>query len=145
MEKEKETETMKKKKAYVKPEMHVEEFTPNEYIAACSDKTGGTVYKFECNAGDANTHYAIKDSSGRVVTISGMYMDGGRSWNGYHYHPCNETHDASSKSGFFMGYHLDDPTTRQDENISVIIWTDNNTDVHCTTNLDMESWDKNMS
>lgn len=142
--------TMKTK--WEEPMILVQQFVPNEYVAACGD--GGTTYNFECNAGSSNKSYAIKDSSGKVATISGMYINGGYSYNsgggpgrrpqsqtGYYYHPCNETHKADSNSGFLTGYHLDDPKTPWDENISVIIWTDNGTDAHCTTNLNMEAWE----
>lgn len=122
------------KKRWEEPRILVQKFMPNEYVAACG--ASGVVYKFECNAGKRNTHYAIKDSNGRVANISGRYMDGER----YYYYPCGKTHEAESDSGFLTGYHLDDPTTRRDENISVVIWTQYNTDVHCTTKLDMNEW-----
>lgn len=122
------------KKRWEEPRILVQKFMPNEYVAACGDS--GVVYKFECNAGERDTHYAIKDSNGLAATISGRYMDG---WN-YYYHPCGETHEAESDSGFLTGYHLDNPKTWRDENISVVIWTQYNTNVHCTTKLDMNEW-----
>lgn len=55
---------------------------------------------------------------------------------------CGEKHEAESNSGFLTGYHIDDPSTIfKDENIPVTIWTNNDTDVHCTTNLDMKEWE----
>lgn len=122
------------KKRWEEPRILVQKFMPNEYVAACGDS--GVVYKFECNAGERDTRYAIKDSNGRAANISGMHMNG---WK-YFYHPCGETHEAESDSGFLTGYHLDDPRTWGDENISVVIWTQYNTDVHCTTKLDMNEW-----
>lgn len=132
---------MKTKRNYSAPKLEIELFTTNHYVAACDDTTGGTAYKFECNAGDSMKRYAIHDASHNVATINGYYIDG----RGGYYHPCNETHEASTEETFLTGYHLDDSQTQTDENISVIIWTDNNTDVHCTTNLDMETWEKNHS
>lgn len=122
------------KKTWEEPRILVQQFMPNEYVAACGD--GGVVYNFECNAGNENTHYAVKDSNGDVARISGKYMDGIFSF----YTPCGETHQAESDSGFLEGYHLDYPWTSEDENIKVVIWTDNNTNVHCTTKLDMKEW-----
>lgn len=119
------------------PKIIVEEFVPNEYVSACGDS--GTVYNFKCNAGSRWGKYAVKDANGNIATISGMYMDGGR--QGYYYHPCGETHEAESNSGFLTGYHIDDVSTKKDENISVIVWTENNTDVHCTTELNMNDWE----
>lgn len=117
------------------PKIMVEEFVPNEYVSACGDS--GTVYKFNCNAGIKNRHYAVKDAAGRVATISGYYIDG----RNLFYHSCGETHEAESDSGFLTGYHIDWIQTSGDENIAVIIWTDNNTNVHCTTDLDMDKWE----
>lgn len=37
------------KKRYKRPSAYIEEFTPNEYVAACGDS--GKVYKFRCDAG----------------------------------------------------------------------------------------------
>ena len=36
------------KRRYERPNAYIEEFTPNEYVAACGDKN--KVYKFECTA-----------------------------------------------------------------------------------------------
>lgn len=125
------------KKQWIYPQAVGEVFTPNEYIAACGDH--GKVYKFECNAGNSKKKYAVKNARGKVQTISGMYVDGG--WRGVYYHPCGDTHEADSNSGFITGLHIDDASTLKDENIAVIVWTENNTDVHCTTNLNMSSWE----
>lgn len=123
------------KKTWEEPKIMVQKFVANEYVAACG--TSGVVYNFECNAGEKHKKYAVKDSKGKVATISGRYMDG----DDWYYHPCGETHQAESNSGFLTGYHLDDPETRKyDENIAVIIWTANDTNVHCTTQLDMNQW-----
>lgn len=37
------------KRRYERPSAYIEEFTPNEYVAACGDS--GTIYKFQCTAG----------------------------------------------------------------------------------------------
>lgn len=122
------------KKTWEEPKIMVQKFIPNEYVAACGES--GVVYNFECNAGEKNKKYAVKDSNGKVAKISKRYMDGLVSY----YHPCGETHKADSNSGFLKGYHLDNPWTSADENIEVIIWTDHDTNVHCTTQLDMNKW-----
>ncbi len=134
------------KRAYVRPTMVGERFVANEYVAACGNS--GVVYKFNCNAGKKGHFYAVKDAKGNVATISGRYMNGGEPYwgdggwmSGNYYEPCEEKHEAESASGFLTGYHIDDMYTQEDDNISVIIWTANNTNVHCTTNLDMKSWE----
>lgn len=126
------------KKTWEEPKIMVQKFIPNEYVATCGDS--GVVYIFECNAGEKNGRYAVKDSNGNVATISGKYMNGGGMFGGNYYHPCGEKHQANSNSGFLKGYHIDDKRTSKDENIEVIIWTDYNTDVHCTTRLNMNEW-----
>lgn len=65
-------------------------------------------------------------------------------WFGNYYHPCGETHEAEEDTGFISGY-IDDQSTRQDEKIPVVIWTNNGTDVHCTTKLDMSTWETTKS
>ena len=123
------------KKTWEEPRILVQQFMPNEYVAACGD--GGKTYNFECNAGEPYTAYAVKDASGKLAKISGSYMDG----IVHFYTPCGETHEAESDSGFLEGYHLDDPLTPwKDENIPVIVWTNNDTNVHCTTKLNMNEW-----
>ena len=128
------------KKAYVKPSMESEIFVPNAYCSNCGGTEYGN-YLFECNAGSKWTDYAIKNADGHVAYINGHRFDG---WNWY-YSPCGETHEAPRKDEFLYGYHLDDPTTRKDENISVIIWTDRGRNVHCTSNLEQDSWQTDKS
>lgn len=132
---------MESKKAYSKPILESETFVPQHYCKICANDGIHREYLFECNAGNKNRKYAVKNSRGQAVSISGMYLDGRR----YYYHPCGETHIAPDDSGFLTGYHIDDVSTKWDENIDVIIWTDYNRDVHCTTNLDMNEWDTSKS
>lgn len=126
------------KKRYERPSAYIEEFTPNEYVAACGDS--GTIYKFRCNAGKTWKHYNV------------YYMDGNEKtyiahknrwyWNAQFesYHPCDKTHEAKSDTGFIRGY-IDDQSTWEDEQTPVYIWTDGGRDVHCTTELDPKKWE----
>ena len=121
------------KKRYERPSADIEEFKPNEYVAACGYH--GKVYKFECNAGQRNKQYNVyyyDNGRKKYLTRSGLF--------GNYYHPCGETHEAEEDTGFISGY-IDDQSTRQDEKIPVVIWTNNGTDVHCTTKLDMSTWE----
>ena len=126
------------KKTWEEPRILVQQFMPNEYVAACG--ASGTVYNFVCDAGEKDKKYAVKDANGNVATISGRYMNGGGVFGGFYYHPCKETHKAESDSGFLKGYYIDDRSTLEDEHIEVIIWTDHDSDVHCTTQLNMNDW-----
>lgn len=131
---------METKKSWVQPLAVVQQFAANEYVAACGDS--GTVYNFECNAGN-------KDSTYNVYYEDGSEVSGTEGLS--YYHPCNKKHEANEGTGFYSGYMIE--TTYEyglfgrvrehevGEKIPVIIWTDNNTNVHCTTNLDMSNWE----
>lgn len=119
------------KMEWSRPEAVVEKFVANEYVAACGDS--GTVYKFKCNAGTYGHRYT-------VWTERNNYLAGGWGSRFEYYSPCNETHEASSDDEFIKGY-MDDQSTPSNEKIPVIIWTDRGTDVHCTTNLDKNTWE----
>ena len=139
---------MEKKKAYVKPTMESETFVPNTYVAACGD--GGVVYKFKCDAGGGVHGNVYVESNG----VDGLQTDGewipGTGWDDWGhwqpadrslggYHACGTTHEADSDSEFLNGYYVpygDNTVTK------VIIWRGKyNNNVHCTTNLDMNSWE----
>ena len=120
------------KREWVRPQTLVQSFAANEYVAACGDS--GTVYKFECNAGDKG----LRNYPYRVYVD---YNGDGNYVYRNNYHACGATHQAESDSGFYKGY-MDDERTRDIiEQIPVIVWTDNDRDTHCTTNLDMSTWE----
>ena len=130
-------------KKWSRPMTFVQKFEANEYVAACGDS--GVVYNFECNAGERNKEYAVYKLGSRGNKI---YLTIGSGWDrheidgyDYYYHPCKATHEAESDSGFLTGYYMDDMSTRKDERIPVVVWTDGGTDVHCTTELDMNKWE----
>ncbi len=130
------------KKRWEAPRLEVEQFMTNDSVSACGDS--GRIYSFECNAGQAGNDYAVYslDEWGKNYWVGPFYMDG--SWG--RYHPCRETHSAPDNSDFFTGYYIDDVGTRWiDERIPVVVWTNNGTDVHCTTNLNMNEWEVNRS
>ena len=126
------------KKRWEESRILVQKFMPNEYVAACGD--GGVVYNFECNAGSQQEIYNVYYDDGRPLASSNGYEEWSAQFAGYH--PCGATHEAESNSGFYDGYMY-----RQDrwgdntgDPIDVVIWTDRGSDVHCTTNLDMNEW-----
>lgn len=128
------------KRTYESPRAYVEEFTPNEYVAACHD--WNTVYKFKCDAGGG--------AEGDVYTSNGTNLTPGRT---RYYHACDATHEASTQDEFIQGYYIqnggNDKTGywtilggyRDYEKIPVIIWTEGGTNVHCTTVLDKNEWE----
>lgn len=126
------------RKEWMEPVIEVQEFVANEYVAACGD--GGTVYKFECNAGDKNLwdypYDVYIDSNG-----NGEFDNHDRYW-GYlgSYHACGAAHEAPVTDAFLSGFMMDtrqfDPTP-----VPVIIWRgEKGNNIHCTTELNMNSW-----
>lgn len=130
------------KRVWTCPTAVVEEFMANQYIAAsCGDS--GTVYNFKCNAGSRYRGYNVYLADGSPYCTSGedygnQYIDG---W-GY-FKPCGEEHSAESDSVFLKGYMYkqDFDGDNTGSRIDVIIWTDNYTNCHCTTELDMDKWE----
>lgn len=124
------------KREYVRPMMRGEVFAANEYVAACGDEN--MVYKFVCDAGWTG------------ITGSGVYTNGNDGMMGTdddvylgNYGKCGKTHEASTKDDFIDGYLIKNilgvPAGRK---VPVIIWRGENGDnVHCTTNLDQDSWE----
>ena len=122
-----------------RPMVVVDTFAAIEFVSACGHK--GTIYKFECNAGDEDGMYDVFTNDGRNLT-KGILN---------YYHPCKATHKAEEDSGFIEGvmidnggiddrYYIDLKGIHEYPKTKVIIWTDNGTDVHCTTNLNMKEW-----
>ena len=54
------------KKRYERPSAYIEEFTPNEYVAACGES--GKVYNFQCNAGRNDRYGTVYlETNGKAV------------------------------------------------------------------------------
>lgn len=119
-----------------RPMVVVDTFAANEFVSTCAEE--GSTYKFICNAGKEDHSYNVYylDNYNKKQYLSKYPYTG--------YSPCNATHEASTKDDFINGY-IDDQSTRKDERIPVVIWTNRGRDVHCTTNLKIESWDKTPS
>ena len=126
------------KKRWEEPRILVQKFMPNEYVAACGDS--GVVYNFECNAGNRRSSYNVYYDNGRPLASSNGDEEWYAQFTGYH--PCGATHEAESDSGFYDGYmYLQNRWgNNTGDRIDVVIWTDNGTDVHCTTEVDMDNW-----
>lgn len=137
---------MEKKKAYVKPTMESETFVPNTYVAACGDS--GTVYNFTCDAGGGKSGTVYLETNGKPGLQKGW--GGDQSLGGYH--ACGTTHEADSDNAFLNGYYVTEEWVQdgffpwdghyKDVVTDVIVWRGPyNNNVHCTTNLDMDSWE----
>ena len=137
---------MEKKKAYVKPSMESEMFVPNTYVAACES---GTTYWFKCDAGPSNDYSEVWEETNG---IPGLQQDSSGSWwwgdytpadrhRTSYYHACNTVHEVRGNENFLNGYVVVDHFLGDDEVIPVLIWTDHDTNTHCTTQLNPEDWE----
>lgn len=131
------------RKEWNTPQILVQQFVPNEYVAACGDTQYGN-YLFTCDAGGG-----VK---GDVYTSDGRNLTAGST---RYFHACGTQHEAPKTDEFIDGYYIqnggDDQTRywsgglfggwKDYEKVPVIIWTDGGTDVHATTNLNRDSWE----
>jgi hypothetical protein len=121
------------KKEWIQPKAEIQEFVPNEYVAACGDS--GKVYKFTCNAPAGILYYYPNDGN----------IDGngnGRAQRLGSYHPCDATHEASSTNSFYDGFVDRNRNGRYDSGEGVIVWRGpNGNNGHATKNLNMDSWE----
>lgn len=142
---------------YKKPVLNVEQFTANEFIAACGDQN--KVYKFTCDAGDGE-YGGVYQETNRIPGLQiGRNGDKRISRGETSFYACGETHEASTTSSFIQNcYYIpksaatsydffDNPTSWDTSKaINVIVWRGrygNNT--HCTTNLNMDTWETSKS
>ena len=130
------------KKRWIEPQILVQEFVPNEYVAACGDKN--KVYKFKCDA-DAGTLYYYPQGDG---TIDGTYTGNSKAKRIGDYHPCGVEHDASATDGFYDGYVYTSsyegtwPWGHEVESRTPVIVRRGKSgrNGHATTNLNMSEW-----
>ena len=127
------------KKTWEEPRILVQQFMPNEYVAACGDEN--KVYNFVCDAGGGTPGKVYKDSNNngkldlRDEALTGHILET--------YHACGGTHSAPTDDEFIDGFYV--PISNPLEVTKVIIWTDGGTNVHCTTNLRQDSWETEKS
>lgn len=130
------------KRAYVRPTMVGERFVANEYVAACGDTEYGK-YKFTCDAGGGVSGDVYRESNGKPGFQKGYALlgYGGDEWLGG-YHACGTTHEANTTDDFQNGYYIPDGG----DAVDVIIWRGKRGDnIHCTTNLNRDSWETTKS
>lgn len=124
------------KNVWVQPQTAVQQFVANEYVAACGDIN--KVYKFVCDAGGGTPGTVYQDSN-----HNGKWdLIGDKALTGYilpTYHACGEAHEAPVADEFLDGFYL--PNSNPFNPISVKIWTNNNTNIHCTTKINMSEWE----
>ena len=114
----------------------VQRFVPNEYVAACGEEN--KVYKFKCDAGGGVNGAVYEDTNN-----NGKLDFGDEELTSYlpAYHACGKTHEAPTDDEFIKGFYTKGVIVGYLNPTPVIIWTEGGTNVHCTTNLKMDSWE----
>ena len=136
------------RRTYVKPQMEVEKFSPNSYVAACGDTEYGQ-YKFECNAGGGtygalwvvtNSSYSW-DSSHPVQYYAGKYYKRMSSGSAT-YHACGIAHESPTTDDYLEGYFdANDNLKDGAQQEKVLIWfSDGSYTGHATNKLNRDSW-----
>lgn len=124
------------KKSYESPKAYVEEFTPNEYVAACGTEYGN--YLFECDAPGGTLYYYTTNWQGDKIA---KRLGG--------YHPCNKKHEAAKDSEFPAGFVDRNGNGKEDPGEATIVWLEKyygfTVDYHATNNLDRDSWETDKS
>lgn len=115
-----------------RPMVVVDTFAANEFVSSCGEEN--RVYKFKCDAGNEYGSY-----SSFIDSNNNGKLDRYDEQIGQNYHPCGETHVAKAKDEFYNGFIQSNYNSWKV--IPVIIWRGKNGDnVHCTTNLQMDTW-----
>lgn len=124
------------KNVWVQPQTIVQQFVANEYVAACGEEH--KVYKFICDAGWTGL-------SGSTVFTNGADGVSGTDDDQVlgSYGKCGKTHEAPTTDEFIYGYLrknvLGVPVGEKQD---VIIWRgEDGNNIHCTKNLQMDSWE----
>lgn len=129
------------KKAYVKPSLESETFVPQTYIAACGDTNNE--YIFQCDAMGGITGTVFYDDGDN--RFDPVIFGGGDRWMGSGYHACGKEHVTQVGDDFISGWYItgwDAATGEGDFVTQVIIWRGaDGKNIHCTTNLNKNTWE----
>ncbi len=133
-----------KQQVWSSPKTAFEEFVPQVYCANCSgDDYTKTTYNFECNAGTSSFF-------GSTIYLETNGVDGLQSSGSNKdkelgsYNPCGVKHtvevtgkltESNLNEIFPKGY-----LVKNSRITNVRVWTANNTNIHCTTALDISEF-----
>ena len=126
------------KRVYVTPTMIGERFVANEYVAVCGDEN--KVYKFKCDAqtwtGWTGSTVWLNGPYGEPETSDDIRLQGT-------YSRCGAEHEAKTTDAFSNGFlkknFLGNPGGPRKD---VIVWRGETGDnIHCTTNLNINTWE----
>lgn len=130
-------------KVWKRPLTVVQKFEANEYIAACGDTNNEYLFKCDAMGGITGTVFYSDGDDRFEPSFTGLLGDDKLMGTGYH--ACGETHTTQVGDDFIEGWYVTgwNAITGEGELVTkVIIWRgpDGN-NIHCTTNLDKNSWE----
>lgn len=130
------------KKAYQKPTLATQLFAANEYVAGCG--ATNNQYKFVCNANsdgwftDGGSVYVDSNNNGQWDVPA--FGAGDKRLGSYS--PCQETHVTRDGDEFLDGFLVNLLAGKDQKVQKVKIWRgEDGHNIHCTKNLDIESWE----
>ena len=130
-------------KVWRKPHAVVQKFEANEYIAACGDTNDEYLFKCDAMGGITGTVFYSDGDDTFEPSLTGLLGDDRLMGTGYH--ACGETHTTQVGDDFIEGWYVTgwDAITGEGELVTkVIIWRGpEGNNIHCTTNLDKNSWE----
>ena len=125
------------KKMWEEPKIYVEKFIPNEYVAACGDTNNEYIFQCDAMGGISGTVFYSDGDDEFEPFGDDRFMGSG-------YHACGERHTTQVGDEFTEGWYVTgwSGITGGDWVEKVIIWRgpDGN-NIHCTTNLDQNTWE----
>ncbi len=131
-----------KKRVYAKPILESETFVPQNYIAACGDTN--YEYLFKCDAMGGIVGAVFLSDGDDKFEPNVTEWGSGDKLLGLGYHACGDTHKTEVGDEFIEGWYVTgwDGLGGGDWVKRVMIWKgpDGN-NIHCTQNLDKNSWD----
>lgn len=125
------------RKVWRRPLTEVQKFEANEYVAACGDTNNEYIFQCDAMGGITGTVF-YSDGDDKFVP----FVDD--KWMGTGYHACGEKHTTQVGDEFIEGWYVTgwDGISGGDWAEKVIIWRGaDGKNIHCTTNLDKNSWE----
>lgn len=147
------------KKTYSKPVLSAQRFEPQEFVASCEhSESGAGNYLFDCDAGISGGYahgmiyresYGSPDTFNYTTTLWGGVNVRETEINGFH--ACHQKHESPTTDEYTLGWFVPCEWNgvyhygyQYDRAFKVIIWQGDG-DLHCTENLNRETWEKNVS
>ncbi|WP_346706870.1 hypothetical protein [Merdimonas faecis] len=131
------------RKVWRRPLTEVQKFEANEYVAACGDTNNEYIFKCDAMGGIFGTVYYDNGNGIFDPRVPVINPDGDRLM-GSGYHACGEEHITQTGDEFIDGWYITggDGMSGGEWVRQVVIWRGvEGNNIHCTTNLDKNTWE----